>query len=99
MNYQIVVTLGPATNREDTWQMLLEAGATAFRLNTSHFGLEELEAWLARVDNFLAKLADQKPVGSLPLILDLQAGKFCSADPASRFFHGCSIFQRRDRRK
>ena len=54
MKYQIVVTLGPATNREDMWQMLLEAGATAFRLNTSHFALEELEAWLDRIARFLA---------------------------------------------
>ena len=76
MNYQIVATLGPATNSEDTWRNLFEAGATAFRLNTSHFDLEELEAWINRVDNFRAKLADRKPADSPPVILDLQAGKW-----------------------
>jgi pyruvate kinase len=76
MNYQIVATLGPATSKEETWQMLIEAGTTAFRLNTSHFGLEELGAWLNRVENFLAELADQKSVGAFPVILDLQASKW-----------------------
>jgi len=76
MKYQIVVTLGPATNREDMWQMLLEAGATAFRLNTSHFALEELEAWLDRIAHFLVNLADRKLADRLPVILDLQAGKW-----------------------
>lgn len=76
MNYQIVVTLGPETNREDMWRMLLEAGATAFRLNTSHFDLEELEAWLVRIAHFSADLADRKLADRLPVILDLQASKW-----------------------
>jgi len=76
MKYQIVVTLGPATNGEDMWQMLLEAGATAFRLNTSHFDPEKLEAWLDRIARFLADLGDRELVDCLPVILDLQASKW-----------------------
>jgi len=69
--YNIVVTLGPASNSESTWQALLEAGATAFRLNTSHLSLPQLRLWVNRVADFLAPL-EPKP----GLVLDLQGSKW-----------------------
>ena len=40
---KIVATLGPATSNYDMIKALVEAGATMFRLNTSH-GTEEMHA-------------------------------------------------------
>jgi len=86
MNYRIVATLGPATGEENIWGSLLEAGVTAFRLNTAHFQLENLKSWLERIDGFLQRfgpesrgLPDQDgpfPEDPFPVILDLQAGKW-----------------------
>ena len=70
-DYQIVVTLGPASAGESTWQALLAAGATAFRLNTSHLALPQLRVWVARLAAFLAPL-EPKP----QLVLDLQGSKW-----------------------
>jgi len=86
MNYRIVATLGPATGGEKMWRSLLEAGVTAFRLNTAHFRLEELKAWLERIAGFLEQTgagggASRERDGSarelpFPVILDLQASKW-----------------------
>jgi len=69
--YRITATLGPASVREDTWAGLIEAGATGFRLNTSHLSLAELAAWLERLQAFYAAGAP-----SLPVVLDLQGSKW-----------------------
>ncbi len=71
MNYQIVATLGPASDGAATWQAMLAAGATGFRLNTSHLSLPQLEAWVERLGAFLAT-QDPPP----PLVLDLQGSKW-----------------------
>jgi pyruvate kinase len=86
MNYRIVATLGPATGGEESWRGLLEAGATAFRLNTAHFRLEILQAWLERISGFLEQsgaVSSGSPEhdgsareGPFPVILDLQASKW-----------------------
>jgi pyruvate kinase len=81
VKYRIVATLGPASAGESMWRSLLEAGATAFRLNTAHFRLDLLETWLERI----ARLLTESDAGnhrslrqedSLPVILDLQASKW-----------------------
>ncbi len=41
-DYEIIATLGPASAAPAVWQAMLAAGATAFRLNTSHMTLEQL---------------------------------------------------------
>jgi len=67
MNYQLIITLGPASDQPRIWQELIEAGTTAFRLNTSHLTLDGLRAWLDRLAPYL---------GDLPLVLDLQGSKW-----------------------
>ncbi len=71
MNYQIIATLGPSSRDEDCWRGLMNAGASAFRLNTSHLTVPELEGWIDRVGAFLARERL-----SAPLILDLQGSKW-----------------------
>jgi pyruvate kinase len=71
MDYSIVATLGPSSADATVWTALLSAGATAFRLNTSHFALPQLQEWLERLDSFLSAL-EPRP----PLILDLQGSKW-----------------------
>ncbi len=71
IGYEVIPTLGPASEAESTWRLMLEAGATAFRLNTSHLSLDELGAWLDRLEPFLS--AVQPPVS---IVLDLQGSKW-----------------------
>jgi pyruvate kinase len=71
MDYQIVATLGPGSNTETTWRAMLAAGATGFRLNTSHLSRPQLETWIRRLGAFLA-VQDPRPA----LVLDLQGSKW-----------------------
>ncbi|MEW5957264.1 MAG: pyruvate kinase [Chloroflexota bacterium] len=75
MDYEIIVTLGPSSETESIWPALLAAGATGFRLNTSHLTLAQLRAWLDRLRPFLA---ERNPLP--PLILDLQGSKWRLGD-------------------
>jgi pyruvate kinase len=67
--YQIIATLGPATPDETAWAGLLEAGASGFRLNTSHLTLAQLDDWLTRLAGFYQR----QPVS---VTLDLQGSKW-----------------------
>jgi pyruvate kinase len=71
MEYQIVATLGPASKKEAVWQAMLAEGVSAFRLNTSHLSLAELDLWLEKLQNFFAG-QDAK----VPVVLDLQGSKW-----------------------
>ena len=71
MDYEIIATVGPASRDAAVWKGMLEAGASALRLNTSHLELDELQAWLDRLVPFLDG-CDPRPA----LILDLQGGKW-----------------------
>jgi len=71
MDYELIATLGPKSDGERTWQAMLVAGATGFRLNTSHLSLLQLESWVERLGAFLAT-QDTAP----PLVLDLQGSKW-----------------------
>ncbi len=53
------------------WQALLAAGASAFRLNTSHLSLQQLEQWLDKIAHWRLS-SDSKPA----LVLDLQGSKW-----------------------
>jgi len=70
MAYEIVATLGPGSETEAVWEAMLEAGATGFRLNTSHLTLDGLAGWLERLTPHLSRH------GSAPLVLDLQGSKW-----------------------
>ena len=69
--YEIVATLGPSSAGQAIWQAMIAAGATAFRLNTSHLSLEQLDGWLANIDRFFRSTGVR-----LPLVLDLQGSKW-----------------------
>lgn len=71
MEYALVATLGPASQREEVWQAMLAAGASGFRLNTSHLSLEQLRGWLQRLDAFFLARGEHTPV-----TLDLQGSKW-----------------------
>ena len=80
MEYKIIATLGPKSSTEPLWLSLLSAGASSFRLNTSHLSLEQLEHWLHRLLTFL------KGQGLFNhLVLDLQGSKWRLGD-FTRFF-------------
>ena len=68
---QIVATLGPASADPATWLAMAAAGATAFRLNTSHMSPDEIDAWLQRLR---ACAGGGEP--PLPVVLDLQGSKW-----------------------
>ncbi|NBF40113.1 MAG: hypothetical protein GVY14_06820, partial [Spirochaetes bacterium] len=69
--YEIVATLGPATASPDSWRALVEAGATSFRLNTSHLDVDELSGWLERLAAFSTAMG-----AAVPVVLDLQGSKW-----------------------
>ena len=71
MQYEIIATLGPASDRPETWRAMLATGATAFRLNTSHLTFVQLTAWLERLEAFFKETGRR-----VPLVLDLQGSKW-----------------------
>ena len=75
MNYDIVATLGPGSDTPAIWQGLLDAGATAFRLNTSHLSVAQLQHWLDQLAPFVSA---RKPAP--PVVLDLQGSKWRLGD-------------------
>ena len=75
MEYQLIPTLGPASQPPEVWQAMLEAGADRFRLNTSHLDLENLKIWLDNYSRFYSS-CESKP----NLILDLQGSKWRLGD-------------------
>jgi pyruvate kinase len=79
MKYELIATLGPSSSTEALWQAMLSAGVTALRLNTSHLSLEQLKAWLERLEHFSSRL-NTPPA----LILDLQGSKWRLGQLSSR---------------
>jgi pyruvate kinase len=68
-SYSIMTTLGPASDRTDIWVAMLAAGATGFRLNTSHLSIEQLTQWMERLERFVRGR-------NVPVVLDLQGSKW-----------------------
>ena len=68
-NYEVITTLGPSSDAEPVWESLLTAGATGFRVNTSHLSLPQLYGWLEKLHSFLVP-------NDLTLVLDLQGSKW-----------------------
>lgn len=71
MHYRIIATLGPASSQPQIWQALLAAGASEFRLNTSHLSLAETSQWLERLAALYPQLGQ-----TFPVTLDLQGSKW-----------------------
>jgi pyruvate kinase len=71
MRYELIATLGPTSQDETTWQGMVTCGVSALRLNTSHLSLEQVVAWLERLEIFF-----EKPAIRLPIVLDLQGSKW-----------------------
>ena len=67
---KIVATLGPATSSYDMIKALVEAGATMFRLNTSH-GTEEIHA---KNIETIRKVSKETGI-YIPILVDLQGPK------------------------
>ncbi|MGB8643842.1 MAG: pyruvate kinase, partial [Anaerolineae bacterium] len=59
----------------EMWQELLAAGVTAFRLNTSHLSLSQLEQWLEKLTAFFTRRDID-----IPVVLDLQGSKWRLGD-------------------
>ena len=64
----IIATLGPGS--KNRIEEIMEAGATAFRINCSHSTLEEISFWLVELER-----AYRKATAALPVWLDLQGAK------------------------
>jgi pyruvate kinase len=69
--YQIIASLGPTSNSPEIWQELLDNGCTAFRINTSHLELVELQHLVERLTAFLRARAS-----AASIFLDLQGSKW-----------------------
>ena len=67
---KIVATLGPASRDENTIEELVLAGATMFRINTSHNTPEEHAEAIARIRNVEKRLKT-----FIPVLVDLQGPK------------------------
>ncbi len=76
MDYEVIATLGPSSADAATWRAMLDAGATGFRLNTSHLSLEQLHGWLGRLDAFFSTSSERPLPTRPPLALDLQGSKW-----------------------
>ncbi|MBN2093391.1 hypothetical protein JW964_27450 [candidate division KSB1 bacterium] len=66
-HFQIIATLGPAV--EQSFSGLIQAGATAFRLNCSHLSLDKLLEWLIKLEPII------KNKDNFYVYLDLQGSK------------------------
>lgn len=71
MSYDIIATLGPASATEDLWQAMIAAGATQFRLNSSHLTIADVVAWVEHLRGFYDLRG-----GRIPLVVDLQGSKW-----------------------
>ena len=71
MNYDIIATLGPGSDDPSLWEAMLSAGATAFRLNTSHLSLSQTLDWIEKLEEMFQRTG-KKP----PIVLDLQGSKW-----------------------
>jgi pyruvate kinase len=70
MDYEIIATLGPASQAEEILRAMPHAGVTGFRLNTSHLSEEDVDRWCERLT------ASTVAPFPLSLILDLQGSKW-----------------------
>ncbi len=71
MDYEVIATLGPASEADQVWANMLAVGVTAFRLNTSHLSPVQLRRWIERLSPLLLERNPQPAI-----VLDLQGSKW-----------------------
>jgi pyruvate kinase len=71
MQYDIIATLGPSSADSVSWQKMLSAGVTGFRLNISHLTEDQVHLWIEKFLAFYASTGLR-----IPLVLDLQGSKW-----------------------
>ena len=67
---KIVVTLGPASSSPEVIRAMMEAGASVFRINTSHAGREEVRLLVKRI-----RMAERETGRLAAILIDLQGPK------------------------
>ena len=71
MSYEIIATLGPACSISELWQNMIAAGATEFRLNSSHLSIAQVGEWTERLRVFFTQRGK-----AVPVVIDLQGSKW-----------------------
>jgi len=71
MTYEIIATIGPASSTPELWQDMIAAGATQFRLNSSHLSVPQVVEWVEHLRSFFA----QRRM-TIPAVIDLQGSKW-----------------------
>lgn len=84
MDYEIIATVGPTSRTPDVIAGMMAAGATAFRINTSHLSVEELSEWIHSLET--------NTTANLPIVLDLQGSKWRLGElPVMRLSKGSRV--------
>jgi pyruvate kinase len=68
MEYDIIATVGPASRTSEVLSLMVSAGATALRINTSHLSVDDVSKWLSEA----VEISNR----GLPIVLDLQGSKW-----------------------
>jgi pyruvate kinase len=88
MTYARIATIGPGTDNPAMWTALVDAGATRFRLNTSHMTPDEVEETVTRIRRARIRAMPDEPTPyrdgdtnlrgtrEIPIVLDLQGSKW-----------------------
>ncbi len=71
MTYEIIATLGPASSTPELWQEMTAAGATQFRLNSSHLSVPQVVEMVESLRGFFSKRRT-----TIPVVIDLQGSKW-----------------------
>ncbi|HWQ04166.1 MAG TPA: pyruvate kinase [Longilinea sp.] len=71
MTYEIIATLGPASSSTELWREMIVAGASEFRLNSSHLSIPQVIEWVERMRAFFAHRGK-----AVPVVIDLQGSKW-----------------------
>ena len=87
MTYEIIATLGPASSTPELWREMIAAGATEFRLNSSHLSIPQVIEWVERLRAFFTQCGK-----AVPVVIDLQGSKWRLGNfPSSELPSGMNV--------